>query len=101
MRVLFSFLAIWALGISLIFGVFDIARAIAQSQLTMMPFLQSWQNYLPEYLVAFSGFIQRNFTTGFWEHWIVPVLSLPGWLLFLILSVLLFLAGNLGRKPVA
>lgn len=102
MRVLLNFLAIWALGISLLFGVFDIARSIAQSQFLMMPFLQSWQNYLPESLVAFSGFMQRNLTTGFWEHWAVPVLSLPGWLLFLIISILLLLAaslvGRLGRK---
>lgn len=98
MRVFLNFLAIWALGISLLFGVFDIARSIAQSRFLMMPFLQSWQNYLPEYLVSFSGFIQRNFPTGFWEYWVVPVLSLPGWLLFLILSILLLLLGNMAAR---
>ncbi len=98
MRVFLSFLAVWSLGISLLFGVFDIARSIAQAHVTTLSFLQSWQDNLPEYLAAFSGFIKSTFGFGFWEQWLVPVLNLPAWLLFLALSIVFFAAGNLGRK---
>ena len=98
MRVFLNFLAVWSLGISLLFGIFDIARSVAQSRFVIVPFLQIWQDYLPEYLAAFVGFIKRNFWVGFWELWLVPVLNMPAWSLFFVLSVLCFAAGNIGRK---
>lgn len=101
MRVFLNFLAIWSLGIGLLFGVFDIARSVAQLRPVFMPFLQSLQDYLPEYLVAFSGFIKSNLGVSIWEHWFVPVLNMPGWLLFLGLSIICFAAGNIGRKSYA
>ncbi|MDM7852231.1 hypothetical protein [Pseudochrobactrum kiredjianiae] len=101
MRVSLNFLAIWSLGIALLFGVFDIARSVAQSRPLFMPFLQNLQDYLPEYLAAFSAFIKRNLSVSVWEHWFVPVLNMPGWLLFLVLSILFFIMGNIGRKSYA
>lgn len=98
MRVFLNFLAIWSLGIGLLFGVFDIARSVAQSRPVFLSFLQNLQDYLPEYLAAFSAFIKRNLSVFVWEHWFIPVLNMPGWLLFLVLSILFFIIGNIGRK---
>ena len=101
MRIFLNFLAVWSLGIGLLFGVFDIARSVAQSRSVFMPFLQTLQDYLPEYLAAFSAFIKRSLSVSVWEHWFVPVLNMPGWLLFLVLSILFFIMGNIGRKSYA
>ncbi len=101
MRVFFNFLALWSLGVSLLFAVFDIARSIAQLRLVVKPFLQSLQDYLPEYLAAFAGFIRQVFWSGFWDNWMVPVLNMPGWFLFLVLSIVCFAAGTIGRKSYA
>lgn len=99
MRVFFNFLALWSLGASLIFAIFDIARSVAQARLVVTPFLQNWQDYLPEYLAAFAGFIRQFFWTGFWDRWMVPVLNMPGWFLSLVLSIVCFAVGMIGRKP--
>lgn len=98
MRIVLNFLAIWSLGIGLLFGVFDIARSVAQSRPVFMPFLQTSQTYFPEYLAAFSAFIKRNLGVSVWEYWFTPVLNMPGWLLFLVLSILFFIMGNIGRR---
>lgn len=101
MRVFFNLLAIWSLGISLLFGIFDIARSVAQSRFTMMPLLQGWQDYLPDYLSGFADFVRHHFWAGFWDRWLVPVLNMPAWALFLILSIMFYmlaiLAGNNNR----
>ncbi|WOC16665.1 hypothetical protein [Pseudochrobactrum sp. MP213Fo] len=90
MRVFFKVLALVSLSISLLFGIFDIARSVALSRLAMMPILDGWENYFPEYLSMFSGFIRQYFWSGFWEGWMMPVLYLPAWGLFLVLSILFY-----------
>jgi len=95
MRVFFSFLSVWSLGISLLFAIFDIARSVAQFNIHMLSLQQFWRDYLPEYWSGFMAFIKGSLGVGFWDYWCLPLLNMPGALFFLILSVLLFVIGNL------
>lgn len=90
MRIFFNFLAVVALGISLVTGFFDIVRSVALSRFTMTTILHGLQKYAPEFLADFSRFIRTVFPSGFWGHWVVPVLNIPGMAPLLILSLLFF-----------
>lgn len=98
MRILLNFLAVCSLATGLLFAVFDIARSIALNRYAILPLSENLRNNLPEYFSALAGFMQNNFGQNFWQQWLLPLLQLPGALLFVIMSLVFFAAGRLGRN---
>lgn len=82
----------------MLLGVLDIARSVAQSRITILPLLDYWQSYLPDTLAALSGFTERYLGAIIWEKGLLPLLLLPAWLWFLVLSLLLYTISRIVRR---
>ncbi|MBK8457916.1 MAG: hypothetical protein IPL47_13065 [Phyllobacteriaceae bacterium] len=93
-RFLFRFAASVALAVAVIFAVIDSARSIAASRLVFTPLGQSWLDASPDTLGAVKSFAEQRLWSPLWDPAMVTVLLAPGFAVFLVLALLLHLAGH-------
>ena len=98
-KMLFNLFAVVSLVLTLITAILDLTRSIADSALIMSPLGKVWFDFHNASLNALEVGIARHL--GFpwaWENIFVNILQMPAWLVFAILSTVLFW---LGRKDKA
>ncbi|AWC20703.1 hypothetical protein CO731_00143 [Aminobacter sp. MSH1] len=97
-RFVFRLAAAIALSVAVIMAVLDATRTVAVSRLVMTPLDTSWQTASPSTLAATEAFVREKTGPALWDAAIVPVLNLPGFAVFAVLSFLLYAIGH-RRRP--
>lgn len=95
-RFFFRFLAVISLAVAVILAVVDATRSIAASDLVLTPLGTSWFAVSPETLNLAQAMVQRYVFPALWDPVIVTILTLPGFVVFLVLALLFFM---IGRRP--
>ena len=95
LKPIFRILALFALAMTLITAVLDIARSIADSQLIITPLGQDWFNFSSSTLNLAQATIQRYIHPVIWDPVIQKILLAPSWLVF---GVIWFCLMWIGRQ---
>lgn len=95
-RFLFRALATISLAVAVIMAVIDATRSIAASEWVFTPLAVSWQAVAPASFEAVAAFTRETLLPFVWDPAALAVLSLPGFIVFAALSLLLYLVG---RRP--
>ena len=93
-RFFFRFLAVVALAVAVILAVVDATRSIATSELVLTPLGTSWYAVSPDTLNLAQALVQRYVFPALWDPMIVSILTLPGFVVFLVLALLFHLIGR-------
>ncbi|WP_265516003.1 hypothetical protein [Nitratireductor luteus] len=101
MRFVVRMLAMFSLAVAIIMAVSDATRSIAAGDWIATPLGQSWYSVSPDTLNLTQATIQRYLLPALWDPVIVFVLTLPGWLVFAVLALILHFIGQTRgrRKP--
>ena len=100
MRILFRLVAMFALAFAVVLAVIDLTRIIANSEWTFTPLLQTWRELAPESLIEMREALERQ-ASFLWDPVVLSVLSLPGWLLFGLLSFTFYALSHRRRRAAA
>ncbi|GHD15914.1 hypothetical protein ACFOEZ_15710 [Tianweitania populi] len=95
-RFVFRLLSALALALAVILAVGDAARTIAASALQVTPLMTSWLRTAPAGAEAAESWVKTHLGAPAWDWAFVPVLGLPGFLVFGVVALLFY---ALGRKP--
>jgi len=98
MRFLFRLAATIALAVAVIMAVVDATRTVAASQLVMTPLATSWTSTSPRTLESFRHLIQTKAGPTAWDWFVTIVLNQPGFIVFGVLALVLYLVGH-KRQP--
>jgi hypothetical protein len=94
-RFLFRFLATVSLAVAVVMAVLDATRTIAAGDWVMTPLGSSWISVSPDTLEKAQAAV-RALLPALWDPVTLAVLKLPGFAVFGVLALLLYVAG---RKP--
>src|SRR4051794_22483341 len=94
-RFLFRFLATIALAIAVVMAVIDATRTVAASDWVMTPLGVSWMTVSPDTLDKAQAAIAA-IHPGLWDPVALFVLKAPGFAVFGMLALLLYV---IGRRP--
>lgn len=96
-RLIIKFIGIVALVAAIASAIIDLTKSIADSELVISALGQQWADFHTTSLQYLQVGIQRKLGIAWaWDVIFVPVLQMPGWLVFGILALLLLWAG---RRP--
>jgi hypothetical protein len=95
-RFIFRVLATLSLAVAVIMAVIDATRSIAASAWVLTPLAESWQAVSPDTFAAAAGFVRDATLPMLWDPVALTVLSLPGFVVFVVLALLFYLVG---RRP--
>jgi hypothetical protein len=95
-RFVFRVLATISLAVAVIMAVIDATRSIAASAWVLTPLAESWQAVAPQSYAAAQAFTRDAMLPELWDPIALSILSLPGFAIFLVLALLLYLVG---RRP--
>jgi len=98
LRFLFRLAATIALAFAVIMAVVDATRSVATSHLVMTPLTTSWNSVSPQTLESFRQFVETRIAPAAWNPFVATILDQPGFAVFAVLSVLLYLVGY-KRQP--
>lgn len=88
------------LAVAVIMAVLDATRSIAAAGLVMTPLGVSWAAISPHSLSGFEALVTANLPGFVWNPVLLWLLSLPGFAVFAVLSLLAALAGRRrARRP--
>jgi hypothetical protein len=100
-RFLFRLFSMFALSVAVILAVLDATRSIAASALVLTPLAASWAAAAPASLAAAEARVAETLHPLVWDVLVVPILSLPGFVVFAVLALLLYAVGRRPRRPTA
>lgn len=66
----------------------------ADGTIVMTPLAEQWQTSFPQTFADAKSWVETQAGPDVWESFLLPVLSLPTWLLFGLIGVLLFWLGR-------
>ncbi|MBO6900710.1 MAG: hypothetical protein JJ864_05120 [Rhizobiaceae bacterium] len=95
-RFFFRLLATISLAVAVIMAVLDATRSIAADQIVMTALSQSWQSVSPGSYAASEAAVSEVLAPYAWDPIVLTLLSAPGFAVFLVLALLLYL---IGRRP--
>jgi len=95
-RFLFRLLSTISLAGAVILAVIDATRSIAAGELITTPLGESWLAALPKSLVAVQSMVEQSLGQSVWDAIVLYILTLPGFAVFAVLSLLLY---AVGRRP--
>ncbi len=95
-RFLFRFAATLALAAAVVMAVLDATRTVAAKTVVLTPLMTSWQATWPEGPARARQFIEQRLSAVVWDPLAVTILSMPGFVVFGLLALLLY---AIGRKP--
>lgn len=98
-RFLFRLLAITALAIAVVMAVLDATRTVAANDWVLTPLGASWLSASPSTLAATQAAIENYLHPTLWDPVAVAVLKLPGFVVFSVLALLLYVMGRRSRRP--
>lgn len=93
MRTTFRLLSGLMFLVAMLAGITDVTRSLAAQVVIMVPLLEHWSKLSPTSLAAFQAFVGR--VPFLWTMAVKPMLSIPAWLVFGWLGLML---GYFGRK---
>ncbi|WP_309082524.1 hypothetical protein [Chelativorans sp.] len=99
MRFIFRLLALFALSVAVVMAVIDATRTVAADAWTFTPLGESWRGTWPETLASLQRFLEGSRAPVLWDPVMTFILTLPGWLVFAALALLLFAIGHRRRRP--
>ena len=85
-----------SLALAVILAVVDATRSIAASGLVLTPLGTSWAATSPETLDGAKMVVEQYLLQVLWDPMILSILNLPGFIVFLVLSLLFYM---IGRRP--
>lgn len=97
-RFVFRLAAAIALSVAVIMAVLDATRTVAVSRLVMTPLDTSWTTASPDTFAATEAFVRDKTSPALWDTVLMPVLNLPGFVIFAALAFLLYAIGH-RRRP--
>lgn len=100
-RFLFRLAAMVALAIAVIMAVLDTTRTVAASHLVLTPLKTSWGAVSPDTLAAAEGFVREKIQPLVWDTVIDWILNQPGFAVFAVLALLLYMIGYRSERKVA
>ena len=95
-RFLFRFAATLALAVAAVIAILDATRTVAAKTLVLTPLMTSWQATWPDSLASVRLFLDQRVAAFAWDPVLVAILSMPGFIVFALLALLLY---AIGRKP--
>lgn len=93
-RSILRLLAMVALAVAVIMAVLDATRSIAAETPVATPLAASWAALSPQTLAGFESLVSRNLSPYLWDPVMLAMLSLPGFVVFAGLALLLSAAGR-------
>lgn len=94
-RFLFRLFGLLIFAAAVIFAVMDGARSIAQSEIALTPFAESWATVSQTSLTGFEFLIQERLgMPDLWDSVFVPMLGLPTWGVLGAIGILFLLIGR-------
>ncbi len=100
-RFLFRLAAMVALAIAVIMAVLDATRTVAASHLVLTPLKTSWNAVSPDTLAAVESFVRDSIQPLVWDTVIDWILNRPGFAVFAVLALLLYMIGYKSERKVA
>lgn len=99
LRFLFRLAAMVALSVSVIMAVLDTTRSVAASALVLTPLNTSWLAVSPDTRSAFESFVRDKVGSLLWDGVIAFVLNQPGFAVFAVLALILYMIGYRRERP--
>ena len=97
-KALLRLLSMVLLAVAVIMAVLDATRSIAAAAVVVTPLGASWAAFSPESLAGFEALVTQNLPGPAWDPLALLVLSLPGFAVFAVLSLLAALGGRRRRR---
>jgi hypothetical protein len=100
-RFLFRLAAMVALAVAVIMAVLDTTRTVAASHLVLTPLKTSWDAVSPDTLAAAESFVREKIQPLAWDTVVAWILGQPGFAVFAVLALLLYMIGYKSERKVA
>lgn len=100
-RFLFRLASMVALAIAVVMAVLDTARTVAASRLVLTPLEASWSAVSPDTLAAVENFVRGKIQPLVWDTVAAWILAQPGFAVFAVLALLLYMIGYKSERKVA
>lgn len=97
-RFIFRTISVFCLAIAVMFVVIDATRSVGVSQIVWTPLAESWVQFLPNTLDAFSTWLAQRVHPILNDPILVTLLGWPTSVVFAGLSALFYLLGH-KRRP--
>ena len=98
-RFAFRLASALALALAVILAVGDAARSIAASSLEVTPLITSWLQTAPAGAEAAQNWVQTQMGAAWWDWILLPVLNLPGFVVFGLIALLFYALGARPKPP--
>jgi hypothetical protein len=95
-RFVFRILATFSLAVAVVMAVLDATRSIASDAIVLTPLWESWQTVSPASYGAAEAAVSEVLVPYVWDPVILTLLSAPGFAVFGVLALLLYM---IGRRP--
>lgn len=96
-RFFFRLLASVALAVAVIMAVLDATRSIAADALVLTPLGSSWFAASPRTFELARSLVEEYLLPEIWDPAVIYVLTLPGFVVFAAIALLLYAIGRRGR----
>jgi inosine-uridine nucleoside N-ribohydrolase len=93
-RFFFRLLAVFSLAVAVIMAVIDATRSIAASAWVSTPLAESWRDFSPDTLAAAEEFTRDAMLPQLWDPVALTLLAAPGFAVFAVLALLLYIPGR-------
>ena len=93
-RFFFRLLSALALSVAVIMAVVDATRSVAVDGLVLTPLATSWAAVSPDSFALARTTAEHHISAALWDPVALAILSLPGFVVFLLLSLLLYAIGH-------
>ena len=95
-RFVLRVLATFSLAVAVVMAVLDATRSIASDMIVLTPLSESWQTVWPAGYDAAEAAVSEVLMPYMWDPVVLTLLSAPGFAVFLVLALLLYM---IGRRP--
>ena len=99
MRFFARLLSLIFLVFAVLAGLVDAIQTVAAEQLVLTPLIDMWSLNSPDTLAFAEGLVLQYLPAWVWDAGLVRVLDQPASAVFLVLSLLFYLAGYRRAKP--
>ncbi|MFK7902990.1 MAG: hypothetical protein AB8B49_09140 [Nitratireductor sp.] len=90
LKLISKILGLVSLALAVIIAVLDLTKSIADSKVVLTSLGEHWVNFNTTSLQYLQVGIQRKFGIPWaWDTIFVPLLQMPGWLVFGVLAIIL------------
>lgn len=99
MRFVARVLSLIFLVLAVLAGLVDAIQSVAAGQLVLTPMIETWTFNSPDTLALLQGLVSQYLPAPAWDSGVRWVLNQPTLIVFLMFSLLFYLAGYRRTKP--